>query len=155
MNKNEFLNQLQVSLNGKLKASQVEDNIQYYNDYVEEQMRRGRTEKEIMETLGSPRLIARTILDANEAYDRMVTAADSTEPDPAGNENDGVFRARTNVPWLAKFLMAPKWVRSACGIAVLVGVCAVVIFLLKFLFPFLVIMLIALFLKKLFWDWLR
>lgn len=155
MDKNEFLNQLQASLNGKLKASQVEDNLQYYNDYVEEQMRRGRTEKEIMETLGSPRLIARTILDANDAYDRMVDLADSTEPDPAETENNGVFHARTNVPWLAKFLMAPKWVRSVCGIVVLVGICALVVFLLKFLFPFLVILLIAIFLRKLFWDWLR
>lgn len=155
MNKNEFLNQLQVSLNGKLKASQVEDNVQYYNDYVEEQMRRGRTEKEVMETLGSPRLIARTILDANDAYDRMVTAADSTEPDPAETENDGIFHARTNAPWIAKFLMAPRWVKTTCGIVFLVGICSLVIFLLKFLFPFLVILLIAIFLRKLFWDWLR
>lgn len=155
MNKNEFLNQLQVSLNGKLKASQVEDNIQYYNDYVEEQMRRGRTEKEIMETLGSPRLIARTILDASKESERIIAETESFESDQTVPENDGAFRTRTNVPWLAKFLMAPKWVRTACGIVTLVGVCAVVIFLLKFLFPFLVILLIALFLRKLFWDWLR
>ncbi|MCR5460896.1 MAG: DUF1700 domain-containing protein [Acetatifactor sp.] len=155
MNKNEFLNQLQVSLNGKLKASQVEDNIQYYNDYVEEQMRRGRTEKEIMETLGSPRLIARTILDASKESERIIAETESFGSDQTVPENDGAFRTRTNVPWLAKFLMAPKWVRTACGIVTLVGVCAVVIFLLKFLFPFLVILLIALFLRKLFWDWLR
>ena len=89
MNKNEFLNQLQLSLNGKLKASQVEDNIQYYNDYVEEQMRRGRTEREIMETLGSPRLIARTILDASKESERIVTETEPFESDQTVPENDG------------------------------------------------------------------
>ena len=155
MNKNEFLNQLQISLNGKLKASQVEDNIQYYNDYVEEQMRRGRTEREIKETLGSPRLIARTILDASKESERIVTETEPFESDQTVPENEGVFCARTNVPWLAKFLMAPKWVKTTCGIVALVGICSLVIFLLKFLFPFLVILLIAIFLRKLFWDWLR
>lgn len=155
MDKMEFLDQLQVSLNGKLKEEQVADNLQYYNDYVEEQMRRGRTEKEIMEALGSPRLIARTILDANKAYDEMVSTADEVEPDNKRSEKKQAFRARTNVPWLARLLMAPRWVRTTCAIVVFVGIFSLVVLLLKFLFPFLVIFMIALFLKKLFWDWLR
>ena len=42
---------------GKIAA-----HIRYYEDYIQSQVRNGRTEKEVLEELGDPRLIARTLL---------------------------------------------------------------------------------------------
>ena len=65
MNKAEFLEQLRLSLNGRMDASQVMDNLRYYEEYINSQLRQGKTEEDVMSMLGSPRLIARTITDAN------------------------------------------------------------------------------------------
>ena len=54
MDKEEFLQGLQSALSGEVAPELVRENLQYYQEYI-------RTE---MEKLGSPRLIARTIIDA-------------------------------------------------------------------------------------------
>lgn len=170
MNKIEFLDQLNVSLNGKLKPEQVEDNLRYYEEYINGQLRLGRTESEVMNSLGSPRLIARTIMDASKRTEKYMAAADEAEP-MGRNANDhrsdydhtdfdhmdfnDAFRFKTNVPWLMRFMVWPNWLKKTCGILALVLVSAVIILVLKFLFPFLVIMMVAIIIKKLFWDWLR
>ena len=64
MEKTEFLDQLRVSLNGKIDPQEVNENLRYYEDYINIQIRMGKTETEVMELLGSPRLIARSITDA-------------------------------------------------------------------------------------------
>ena len=65
MSKIEFLDQLRQSLNGRVVQRQVEDILKYYEDYIDSQMRSGKSEAEVMAPLGSPRLIARSIVDAS------------------------------------------------------------------------------------------
>ncbi|MDD3253442.1 MAG: DUF1700 domain-containing protein [Lachnospiraceae bacterium] len=63
MGREEFLQGLQSALSGNVPPAVVRDNLQYYQDYIGTEQQKGRTEAEIMEELGDPRLIARTIMD--------------------------------------------------------------------------------------------
>ncbi len=63
MTKEEFLEQLEDALAGEVPNAVIYDNKCYYERYFFSEMKMGRTEEEILEELGSPRLIARTIID--------------------------------------------------------------------------------------------
>ena len=63
MNTGEFLNRLEDALRGKVSNQVIEANLQYYRDYITGEIRKGRTEEQVMDDLGDPRLIARTIIE--------------------------------------------------------------------------------------------
>ena len=65
MNREEFLKIIQEALIGKVSNQIIQDNINYYNNYFNEQLRNGKTESEIINILGDPRLLAKTIEDSN------------------------------------------------------------------------------------------
>lgn len=66
MNRTEFIEKLQRALAGGLPSGQVAENVRYYQDYIDSEMRRGRTECQVMEQLGDPRLLAKSIIEANK-----------------------------------------------------------------------------------------
>ena len=63
MDRNEFVSTLRAVLTGEVPASVVEDNVRYYDAYISQEIAGGKSEKEVLEMLGDPRLIARTIID--------------------------------------------------------------------------------------------
>lgn len=63
MNKEEFLRGLQNALSGEVPPTVVRDNLRYYDDYIRTEVRQGKSERQVMDELGDPRLIARTIID--------------------------------------------------------------------------------------------
>ena len=67
MNKEEFLNRMQEALEGEISSDLIRSNLQYYRSYIMDEMRGGRTEAEVLEELGDPRLIAHTIIDSQDA----------------------------------------------------------------------------------------
>ncbi len=64
MNKDEFLRELQESLTGEISDQEIQENLSYYNSYITEEIQKGKSEQEVLTSLGSPRLIARSIIDA-------------------------------------------------------------------------------------------
>lgn len=66
MTKQEFLNQLEECLSGQIPGSDLADTLSYYREYFQEEVAAGKTEEEILTSLGSPRLIAHSIIDASE-----------------------------------------------------------------------------------------
>ena len=67
MNKEEFLRTLGAALSGEVPQHIIQENIRYYDNYISGELAKGRSEDEVMDELGGPRLIARTIIDAAEA----------------------------------------------------------------------------------------
>ena len=53
MTKNEFLDKLRVALTGKVSAALVEENMTYYKEYIESQIRAGKSEQERIEHVGN------------------------------------------------------------------------------------------------------
>jgi len=64
MNKYEFLTQLEEQLRGSVSNQEVRESVSYYQSYIEEEMRKGRTEEEIFEDIGSANTVAKSIIDA-------------------------------------------------------------------------------------------
>jgi uncharacterized membrane protein len=66
MSKQDFLTALQEALSEELDAVQVNEQIQYYRSYIEDQIASGRSEADVMEELGDARIIAHNVIDGIE-----------------------------------------------------------------------------------------
>ena len=66
MSKQEFLHRLRETLTGEVPGNVVEENIRFYDEYISTEVRNGATEEGVTASIGDPRLIAKTIIDANE-----------------------------------------------------------------------------------------
>lgn len=64
MNMEEFFRELEECLRGEVTEYEYADSMAYYREYFREQKAAGKSESEIIHSLGSPRLIARSIIDA-------------------------------------------------------------------------------------------
>lgn len=65
MSKKEFLDTLRSQLEGELSQNEINGHIRYYRDYIEQQMRSGKSEQQVLDELGSPVFIAKTLLDTS------------------------------------------------------------------------------------------
>lgn len=106
MNRREFIEKLQHALAGGLSSAQVADNVRYYQDYIESEIRKGRTEEEVLSQLGEPRLLAKSIIEANKRAGTNYGSNreyDEEVPDGASKERSGYGRNFENI------LMLPSW----------------------------------------------
>ena len=62
MTKRQFMEELRSSLEGMVSQVVIQENMNYYEDYINEQIRNGKNEQDVLNELGSPRLIARSII---------------------------------------------------------------------------------------------
>ncbi len=69
MTKFEFLERLQKELEGGMRTGAVQEQLDYYRRYIEDEVRSGRDETEVVSELGDPWAIAKTILDTSENED--------------------------------------------------------------------------------------
>ncbi len=104
MTKQEFLETLGKILNRELPEQEVADNLRYYEQYIAQQMRNGRTEEEVLSELGDPRLIAKTILQVDgqreemNSYDSVYSEnADGTFEEEETEPGNGGFGDRIHV----------------------------------------------------------
>lgn len=64
MTRQEFLEELRAALANEVSAEAVMDAYQYYSSYIDNEVKNGKTEGEVIEELGKPSLIARSIIAA-------------------------------------------------------------------------------------------
>ena len=150
MNKGMFLERLRVSLSGKVSAGIVEENVAYYEDYINTQVRMGNTEEAVLNSLGDPRLLAKTIVmtsgsGACEDADYREVGEDGKVYERKLNERGKGFLRLSNLP---------AWAWKVIGIATVVVVASLVVSVVSFLLPFVLPCLLVWFVYKLFRDWL-
>ncbi|MCR5025342.1 MAG: DUF1700 domain-containing protein [Lachnospiraceae bacterium] len=75
MTKDQFLSSLNEALSGNISPSLINENIRYYEEYIETEKRKGHTEEEVLDELGDPRLIAKTISDTADSRDKRGAGA--------------------------------------------------------------------------------
>ena len=90
MTKDEFLTQLNQELATTGSYEFNREQILYYRDYINGELAKGRTEQQIMDELGDPRLIAKTIKNANGLDDDR-----PVENDSQGYAGGGTYRSGT------------------------------------------------------------
>lgn len=161
MSRNEFIDGLRVALNGRISASQAEDTIRYYQDYINTEIRNGRSEAEVMAMLGDPRLIARTIVDTSQPAGD-VTGARGGEK----SYQDSTYRSsgaktsydnyQSNGPQTkGRGIRIAGWILLILALLVVYVIISVVFSVLKFLAPVILVVVAVVFLVKLFRDWLN
>lgn len=148
MGKQDFLEKLRIALNGRVNPSAVAEHIRYYEDYINTEVRKGKTEEEVLDMLGDPRLIARTIAETNvsqTAGNRVDVFVDQ-EQDHSEYEKQG---------WLHKiwFSRIPVWLRLVLAVIVASLVMSAAFSVLSVVLPVLLPVLAVLLLVKLFRDW--
>jgi hypothetical protein len=72
MTKSEFLEGLRRALFSTGSNELINENINYYSSYIDEEIRKGRSEEEVVGELGDPRLLARSIKDAAGMSDEVI-----------------------------------------------------------------------------------
>jgi uncharacterized membrane protein len=139
MNKEAFIDTLRRALYGKVSDYELTDHVRYYEDYIRQEMNRGRSEQEVLEELGDPRLIARTILETSGMKAPEVEY--TIDEEPADHEEGGV-KVHTFSGWKATLMMA---LIAAAVIAMIVLVLGLAIYLLPVIIA---VMLISWLLRK-------
>lgn len=135
MTRKEFLERLKEALENELSGRAVQENVEYYNGYISEEMRRGRKEQEVVEELGDPWVIARTVIDMETA--RTEAEPERAQYDSGEEERRGSVRRAGGDVWWKKALL----LLGVLGILVLV--IAVVGGIFRLLMPILVPVIVA------------
>lgn len=71
MSREEFLKQLKEALSMSLEKVAINEQLDYYDKYISDEVKKGRSEKEVIDELGDPRLIAKTIKTVNTNSDSL------------------------------------------------------------------------------------
>ena len=159
MSRQEFIDRLRISLKSALAPSLVEDHVRFYEEYIQTEINKGRTEQEVLPSLGDPRLIARTIIEANTSDEDNGGNQTGSYREEYGNNGYGyggfqqtTTRGNGNV---SRMYHIPGWVGILLTILIIVLIIWLVTSVLSFLAPILIPVVLVLFLVKLFRDWLN
>ncbi len=110
MRKEEFLQTLRRALTGDVPPGVVEENIRYYDGYISEEVRNGRSEEEVIKEIGDPRLIARTIEDTTDGGGNVYQSGAYEYGENGGGYGEssygGSFRVFRLDKWYWKLLLA-------------------------------------------------
>lgn len=147
MNCEEFLVQFREALEGKVSEQVIQDNINYYRSYIYGQVREGKSETAVLQMLGDPRLLAKTIEESSKfasesTQERRTHADDNVSYESA---QDGAHYFNTEK---IKKIKLPSWLIT--GVVVVIAVLMLVIAYRVFVFlsPVLLIFLLVFFVYR-------
>ena len=115
---------LKSELEGRVPYSVIQENLRYYDSYIMEEAAKGQTEDEVIESLGGPRIIARTIVDAALDTEDRPDGFDSFESEasyrsgPAGSSHEEREPFRGKKPEVHYVDFGKWYVRLIAGLVV-------------------------------------
>lgn len=143
MSKKEFLDILYNQLSGQMPEGSVAAHVQYYRNYIEDEQQKGRTETDILNDLGDPRLIARTLLDtevgAGNPQNGSTYSAIYNEADSDYNEYDSSDSARGHVKKHSFKLDLSTWYGKVAVILIAAVVLLLLVTILGILIPVVIV----------------
>ena len=135
MVKKEFLDILRESLAGNIPVSEIEENIRYYKDYIENG---AESEEEALKQLGDPHLIARTIIDSfkaskgpmadfytEQARNEYSSGTFEEDGSRAEDEDNGYTEYKYKTEFGHKF----KWYEKLVLAVIIIGMISLVLFI--------------------------
>lgn len=135
MTRAEFIDTLQKTLTGRISSSSVNENIRYYQEYIDTQVRAGRSEEEVIAELGNPRLLARTIIEADKR-EGQTAYGEAQEYDEV--YEDGTQAGAESGRGGAKVYRMPGWLITVLVVLVMVLIIGVIGSVLSMLLPFII-----------------
>jgi len=146
MNRFEFLNTLRAALTGKVPGTMVEDNVRYYEEYIEIQLRQGKAEEEVLGSLGDPRLLAKTIIEANKYAENTDSY---TASGGYGSNGEEVPQGGSGKPFMEWYKGLPNWVHTIMTVLIAAFILFIAFSVLQAIFPFLVFIMLSIFIYRL------
>ncbi len=113
MTKSEFLNRLKHDLDNDLNSAQVQEQVNYYDSYIREEMGKGRSESEVVDELGDPWAIAKNIVGAGNMSGKDRNSSDRKKNGNTQNPDRGSSRTHS-------FSLDTRWKRILAVVAVVV-----------------------------------
>ena len=148
---------LKSELEGRVPYSVIQENLRYYDSYIMEEAAKGQTEVEVIESLGGPRIIARTIVDAALDTEDRPDGFDSFESEasyrsgPAGSSQEEREPFRGKKPEVHYVDFGKWYVRLIAGLVVFLviflvmtvffGIMGLAGWILSYIWPVLLVML--------------
>ena len=97
MTKNEFLNNLRISISS-LGEPLITNKIDYYSQYIDDELNKGKNLDDVLDELGDPNLIGKTIVDVEKNTSNLdnneTKNFDDTKNDKTNFNN--IFKFNTN-----------------------------------------------------------
>lgn len=150
MDRESFITELRMALAGKVNPAVIEENISYYNEYITGQVRMGQTEEEVLDALGNPRLIAKSIIEATKHAEGTDYYQEGDTESYQDSQNTEPVPASLWQKLAVVYRNLPAWGKTTVRtLGVVVG--AVVLFqLAKVLVPILLVVYLFWFIRRLF-----
>jgi len=138
MNKIEFIEQMRRSLSSIDDYTYVNDTIAYYENYIESRIRMGKSEEQVMEELGDPRLIAKSICASHAAEDEAPDGAYHTDENSFGRK-----AAQTVLNLNGRLIQMPSWLMKILSVLLAVVIFVLLFTVLRILSPFIMLAFFA------------
>ncbi len=118
----EFVTELEQALRGNVNERVIQENVRYYNSYISEQKAAGKSDEEIFASLGSPRLIAKTIIDTSgEANAQGSSRAGSYNYSTGSSSDSSNGGEGWSFSWM-KETASKNWVTKTIAILAVIAV---------------------------------
>lgn len=140
MIKEEFIKLLEESLQGEVSSAIIQENIRYYREYINDEMRKGYSEQEVLDSIGDPRLIAKTIIDASSLPGEKSSGRTAYEDDN--------IRMNTNIHYFDLSKWYWKLAFAAIIIAVIMLVLTIVTGVVSFILPIIGPLIVIIFIYR-------
>lgn len=166
MKKQEFLNILRSALSDSIPSNAIQYHIEYYNDYITSEVRMGKSEEEVIESLGNPRLIAKTISSAKDYnHTSQNEHKENYQYDNEAKQNQDAFRKKGftmdynnegGIDYKYGRLKLNSWYGKLIGIVIAIILCIFVFLVLggltfvfmKLLIPLLIVIVIVALIRR-------
>ena len=148
MKKREFLDRLKAALMNRINSQAVVENVNYYEDYINTQVRMGMKEEVVIAKLGDPRLLAKTIIDSEKRKGNATEFGENQSSTNYGNytseESSYDTQPKKHMPVWAVLLIVFLVVFVVIGLVI-----SLVFSIVSFFLPVLIPVLLVIFLVRL------
>lgn len=143
MNRYEFVEELRKALSGSLSANEIDGHARYYEEYIDMQIRKGKMEEEVLQELGNPRLLAKSMIDVSESKmgNNEDGMADFTKNNQENEEGFSYNKMKLKSWFIVSFIIVILLI--VFGL-----IFSVIAILLKFFFPLILLILVVKMISK-------
>lgn len=146
MDKEAFIRELRESLYGEVEERVIQDSVSYYRGYIEEEIRKGKSEQQVLDELGDASFIAKSIIDANERDGIRKTRVEE-ENINYGDPYEEMEKEERKQQMQTKASHILRWV---IGIAVVIIILSLVSVIARILLPVIIVWAVIVFIIRLF-----
>ena len=141
MNRDEFIDKLQRTLAGGLGSYQVAENVRYYQEYIDSEVRKGKAEEEVLDMLGDPRLLAKSIIEANKRAGASEGVNQIYDEDAVEEDGNGNIYRDEEERSAGRVKRIPGWAIALIVMAAVVVVFGIAFSLLSVFWPFILVII--------------